>query len=105
MDLEEKIVLREKKIENLSMKCDDNEQYSRRYYLRMHGLKYDKNESQNDLFSKISECISEIGLPYGEGEIDRMHPIGETYKNESSVFTIKPITIKFKSWSYRQNVY
>ena len=30
VDLEEKIALQEKKIENLSIKCDDNEQYSRR---------------------------------------------------------------------------
>ena len=33
VDLEEKIALQEKKIENLSIKCDDNEQYSRRYCL------------------------------------------------------------------------
>ena len=71
--LEEKIALQEKKIQNLSMKCDDNEQYSRRYCLRMHGLKFDKNESQNDLVSKISECFSEIGLPYEEEEIDWVH--------------------------------
>ena len=30
VDLEEKIVLKEKTIENLSIKCDGNEQYSRR---------------------------------------------------------------------------
>ena len=33
VDLEEKITLHEEKIENLSIKCDDNEQYSRRYCL------------------------------------------------------------------------
>ena len=44
VDLEKKIALHEKKIENPSIKYDDNEQYSRRHCLRMHGLKYDKNE-------------------------------------------------------------
>ena len=43
VDLEERIALQEKKIENLSIKCDDNEQYSRRYCLRMLGLKCAKN--------------------------------------------------------------
>ena len=86
VDLEEKIALQEKKIENLSIKCDDNEQYSRRYCLRMHGLKFDKNESQNDLVSKISEYFSEIGLPYKEEEIDRVHRIGKPYKNEGSAW-------------------
>ena len=57
VDLEEKIALQEKKIENLSIKCDDNEQYSRRYCLRMHGLKFDKNESQNDLFLKFLNVL------------------------------------------------
>ena len=64
----------------------------------MHGLKYDKYESQNDLVSKISECFSEIGLPYEEAEVDRVHRIGKPYKNESSGLPMKPIIIKFKSW-------
>ena len=77
VDLEEKIALQEKKIENLSIKCDDNEQYSRLYCLLMHGLKYEKNENQNDIVSKVSKCFSEIGLPYEEAEIDRVHRIGK----------------------------
>ena len=76
-DLEEEIALKEKTIENLSIKCDGNEQYSRRYCIWMHGLKYGNNESQNDLVSKISKCFSEIGLPYEEAEIDRVYRIGK----------------------------
>ena len=102
VDLEEKIAHQEKKIENLSIKCDDNEQYSRRYCLRMHGLKYDKNENQNDIVSKVSECFSEIGLSYEEAEIDRVHRIGKPYKNEGSGLTMKSVNL---SWRYRQDVY
>ena len=96
VDLEEKNALQEKKIENLSIECDDNEQYSRRYCLRMYGLKYEKNENQ---------CFCEIDLPYEEVEKDRVHRIGKPYKNECSGLTMKSITIKFKSWRYRQDVY
>ena len=64
-----------------SIKCDDNEQYSRRYCLRMHGLKYDKNENQNDIVSKVLECFSEIGLSYEEAEIDMVHRIGKPYND------------------------
>ena len=105
VDLEEKIAHQEKKIENLSIKCDDNEQYSRRYCLRMHGLKYDKNENQSDIVSKVSECFSEIGLSYEEAEIDRVHRIGKPYKNEGSGLIMKSVIIKFNSWRYRQDVY
>ena len=52
VDLEEKIALQEKRIEILSIKCDDNEQYSRRYCFQMHGLKYDKNEIKTLSFQK-----------------------------------------------------
>ena len=105
VDLEEKIALQEKKIENLSIKCDDSEQYHRQYCLRMYGLRYDENGSQNDLVSKISEFFSKIGLPYEKMEIDRVHHIGKSYKNESSGLTMKSIIIMFKSWRCRQNVY
>ena len=105
MDLEEKIVLKDKTIENLSIKCDGREQYSRRYCLRMHGWKYEKNESQNDLVSKISKCFSEIGLPYEKAEVDRVHRIGKPYNNKNSGLTMKLIIIKVKSWRYRQDVY
>ena len=105
VDLKEKIALQEKKVENLNIKCDDNEQYSRWYCLRLRCLKYGKNENQNDIVSKISECLSEIGFPYEEAEIDRLHRIGKPYKNESLGLTMKPITIKIKSWRYRKDVY
>ena len=35
-----------------------------------------KMKVKNDVVSKISECFSEIGLPYKEVEIDRVHHIG-----------------------------
>ena len=71
----------------------------------MQCFKCDKNENQNDLVSKISECFIEIGLPYEEVEVDRVHHIGKAYKNENSGLIMKFIIIKFKSWRYRQDVY
>ena len=53
----------------------------------MHGLKYEKNESQNDLVSKISKCFSEIGLPYEEAEVDSVHRIGKPYNNKISIIS------------------
>ena len=58
VDLEEKIALQEKKIENLSIKCDDNEQYSRRYCLRMYGLKYEKMKIKTISFQKSQNVLA-----------------------------------------------
>ena len=96
--MEEKIALQEKKMENLSAKCDDNEQYSRGHCYQINGLKYVKDENQSDIVSKKSKCLSEISLPYEEAEIDRVYRIGKPYQNESSGLAMKPIIIKFKSW-------
>ena len=52
VDLKEEIALQEKKIQNLSTKCDDNVHHSRPYCLRMHGLKYDKMKVKAILFQK-----------------------------------------------------
>ena len=71
----------------------------------MHGLKVHKNESQNDLVSEISECCSEIGLPYEKDQKEWVLRIGKPYKNKSSGLTIKRIIITFRPWRYRQNVY
>ena len=94
VDLEEKIALQEKKTENLNIKCDDNEQCSRRYGLRIHGLKYDKNENQNDIVSKTSECFSEIGLPYEETEKDKVHRIGKPCKNETYHYQVQVMEVQ-----------
>ena len=56
------------------------------------GLKYHESENQNDIVSKISECFSEISLPYEEAEIDRMHRISklnETYNYQVQVIEIQ----------------
>ena len=71
----------------------------------MHCLKYEKNEYQNDIVSKVSGCFSEIGLSDEEADIDWVHPIGKLYKNEGSGLTMKSVIIKFKSWRYRQDIY
>ena len=36
-----------------------------------------KMKVKHEVVSKITECFSEIGLPYEEVEIDRVHHIGK----------------------------
>ena len=67
----------------------------------MHGLKFDKNESQNDLVSEIFETRSFIRKRRQIGCIVQVSLI----RMKSQGLTIKPIIIKFRSWRYRQNVY
>ena len=56
-ELESRVAIQEKTINNLLTKCDDNEQYSRRSCLRIHGIESNSNEKNEDVIEKISSVI------------------------------------------------
>ena len=60
VDLEEKIALQGKKIENLNIKCDSNEQYSKRYCLQRHSLKYEKMKIKMILFQMSQNVLVKL---------------------------------------------
>ena len=45
-DLESRVAIQEETIDNLLTNCDDNELYSRRSCLRIHGIKSNNNEKK-----------------------------------------------------------
>lgn len=66
----------EKKVTYLERKCDENEQYSRRNSLRIHGV---KEESEENLTESIKTLLNkELALspPITNSDIDRVHRIG-----------------------------
>ena len=48
-ELESKLAMKQNIIDHLEIKCDDNEQYSRRSGLRIHGLCFSSNEDESVL--------------------------------------------------------
>ena len=61
---------------DLLTKCDDNEQYSRRSCIRIHGIDSNSNEKNEDMIEKIRECYNVLEVPSNEGVIDRAHRVG-----------------------------
>ena len=45
-ELESKLAIKQNIIDNLEIKCDDNEQYSRRSCFRVHGLDFSSDEDE-----------------------------------------------------------
>ena len=62
--LEAKVAIQDNVIERLFVKSDDNEQYSRRNCLRIHGIAEDKNETNDEVVNKIEECYKLVDLPF-----------------------------------------
>ena len=51
IELQSKIAMQDNALQRFEIKCDDNEQYSRSSYIRIHGVQYNEN---NDI-SVINE--------------------------------------------------
>ena len=87
------------------MKCDDNEQYSRRSGLRIHGVEVKEKESEDDVMNKLGQCYSKLNVPFNPNDIDRAHRIGLSYTDNHLGKKIKSIIVKFGSWKTRQLFY
>ena len=65
---------------NLLIKCNDNEQHSRKSYLHTRGIENDNKY----LLKRVKKCWNALDLPFCEEEIDRVHRIGKEYKDKNS---------------------
>ena len=86
-ELESKLAINQNVIDNLVIKCDDNEQYSRRSCLRVHGLEFNSDNDEG-VMKKVEKCCKHMDAEFNENEIDRAHCIGKPYvekvKNKKS---------------------
>ena len=102
--LESEIALKQNVIENLEIKCDDNEQYSRRSCLRVHGLEFSDEEDEGDM-KKMEKCCNDMGVEFNQNEIDRAHYIGKPYMDKKKNKKVRSFIVKFKSWKTRTSFY
>ena len=93
------------KLHDNEIKCDDNEQYSRRSCLRIHGVKIKEDGEKEDVMELIKKCYSDMKLDYNPQEIDRAHRIGKVYTDVKTNVKTKSIIVKFKSWGPRTEFY
>ena len=91
-------------IDNLEIKCDDNEQYSQRSCLRVHGLNFSSDEDEG-VMKKVEKCCSDMGIEFNQNDIDRVHYIGKSYMDKTKNKKVRSLVIKFKSWKSRITFY
>ena len=100
--LESIITIHENTIDQLLIKCDDNEQYSRRSYLRIHGVEVKENEDEDGIMNVLEDCYSSVNLQFDANDIDQAHRIGLPYIDNNSGKKVKSILVKFRSWKAHQ---
>ena len=101
-ELESNLSVRQNTIDKLlthiKNKTDENEQYSRRSCLRINGVEVVNNEN---ISSTLKNCYENAGIEYNPNEIDRVHRIGNRYKDKHNNKLCQSIIVKFKSWESR----
>ena len=70
--------------DQLIIKCDDNEQYSRRSCLRIHGIECSDDERNDNVLQWVNECYEEMNLSLQDENIDRVHRIERTYADKNN---------------------
>ena len=100
-ELESRIAIQEETIDNLLTKCDDNELYSRRSCLRIHGIENTSNGKNEDVIEKIRECYNALKLPFNEEVVNHARKVGKEYTDKILKKKVKSIIVKFKSWKTR----
>ena len=90
-----------KKLEIIS---DDNEQYSRRSCLRIHGIEFKEGDS-GDVMEELEKCYNVMGILFNENEIDRAHGIRKPFLDKEQKKKVRSIIHKFKSWKARAAFY
>ena len=103
-ELESKLAIKQNIIDTLEIKCDDNEQYSRRSCLRVHGIDFSSDENEG-VMKKMKTCCSDMGIRFNQNEIDRVHYIGKPYIDKTKNKKVRSLIIKFKSRKSRTTFY
>ena len=98
--LEEKVEKLENENKALSESVDDLEQYSRRNYLLLHGVKKTDYKNTDDII--IKTIREEMGVEVREEDLDRTHWIGRANRSDGKA---RPIIIKFARYAVRNAVY
>ena len=96
IQLQSKIPIQNNALQQLEIKCDNNDQYSRGSCICVHGIQYNENDDIN-VINKVDRCCDEIGVKFDTNEIDRVHFNGEPVFDADSKQNVRSIIGKFKS--------
>ena len=94
--LEDRVGVLSASVEALSSQNDNQEQYSRRYCLRIKGIDKDANESSKNCIDKVLEVCKKVDVDITSSDIDRAHRVG---KEKSTMI------VKFFSFEKRTSLY
>ena len=104
--LKSRIAIMERHISVLQNNVDENEQYSRKLFLRINGIPpvpEGKNESSESCLEKVKNVFSELGVDIPDVVIDRAHRISRPRIVQGK--RVHQVIVRFTTWRHRTLVY
>jgi len=91
------------KINESDIQHDDLENYGRRMNVRIEGIVYDREETQDQLFDKVKACLADVDIPIAKADIVRFHRSGNPVRKDGRC-TAQTI-VKFARWEHRSKAH
>ena len=104
-ELDGQMFLQKKMSDQLKIRCDNIEQYSRRTSIRIHEMEVPENESNDNIMAVVKSCYEKKNVFFDQDNIDRVHRVGKKYTDENTGKNIQSIIVKFKSCKSRKEFY
>ena len=105
--LESHVAILQKTVDLLVIKCDQNEQYSRRTSVRINNIhlpEEGETETSRDVLTKVKDVIAESEADIPANFIDRAHRVGKPFVTQDGVRK-QQIIVKFTTWDHRTRLY
>ena len=103
--LEGQIGLQKNMSDQLEINCDNNEQYSRRTSIWIHGIEVPENESIDNVVAVVKSCHERVNVLFDQDNIDHVHRAGKKYTYENTGNKIQSVIVKINLWKSLKEFY
>ena len=83
---------------------DDTRQYIRRTNVRINGVEFAEDETNEDVITRVQECHAAVEVPCPPTDFYRAHRVGKPYLNEQKK-KVQSIIVKYRSWATRSDFF
>ena len=91
----------EKMSGQLDIKIDDIEQYQRRQNIRIENVKYNKDDTEEQLFDSVKLALSEVDVNIEPKDVIRFHRSAAPKRNKDGNMCAQ-VLLKFSHWTQRR---
>ncbi len=105
--LEKRVNILESKfavLNSLDKRVEESQQYSRRYCLRIYGVKMPQQGERENVMKKVEDILTKLECGVGIEAVDRAHRIGPKTTDQNGNQQ-QQVIVRFNSFSQRTSVY